>query len=204
MGVMYIFSIHFKQHRERRGGKKCKSKYFTSPAFPDKSSCLFVQVALWRVMSLKCQSSVWACIRYKAQFSTHKKTGSQPQCYTERNKIWSLHFPSPWRHCALIICQSDRCFSNDGVSCVLNFYQSPSVRDCGMLCAIWWNPPRTQSQCWEAFLQGRLTTEEDVVRVVCYGDGRDCMWGAIRPYRLTAQDLEFCNAVNCFIWKPCI
>lgn len=122
-------------------------------------------------MSSKCQLSVWACMALDIKYSSAHKNSSQAQSCTERNKIWSLHFPFPWRHCALIICQSDRCFSNDGVSCVLNFYQSPSVRCCGMLGAIWWNPPRTQSLCWEAILQGSLTTEEDVVGVVCRSDG---------------------------------
>lgn len=67
-------------------------------------------------------------IRHKVQFATHKNS-SQSHCCTGRNKRWSSHFPFPRRPCALIICQSDRCFSNDGVSCVLNFYQSPAVRD---------------------------------------------------------------------------
>lgn len=123
-----------------RAQEKCKSKYFVSP--PDKSFCLFlsfVQVALSRVMPLKCQLSVWACIALDIKYSSpHTKTASQSLCYTERNKIWSLHFPFPWRPCALIICQSDRCFSNDGVSCVLNFYQSFTVRDCQTLYTIWW------------------------------------------------------------------
>lgn len=139
--------------------KKCKWKYFVTshptPSLSDKSLCLFlsfVQVALSRVMPLKCQLSVWACIALdKVQFTTHKNS-SQSHCYTERNKIWSLHFPFPWRPYALIICQSDRCFSNDGVSCVLNFYQSSTVRDCGTLYTIWWwKPPRTDSLCCEAF-----------------------------------------------------
>ena len=56
--------------------KKCKSKYFVSP--PDKSFCLFlsfVQVALSRVMPLKCQLSVWACIALDIKYSSpHTKT----------------------------------------------------------------------------------------------------------------------------------
>lgn len=81
------------------------------------------------------------CIRHKVQFITHKNS-SQPQCFTERNKIWSLHFLFPSWPCALIICQSDRCSSNDGVSCVLNFYQSSAVRD-GQTPA--WKPLQTDS-----------------------------------------------------------
>lgn len=56
--------------------RKCKSKYFVSP--PDKSFCLFlsfVQVALSRVMPLKCQLSVWACIALDRKYSSpHTKT----------------------------------------------------------------------------------------------------------------------------------
>lgn len=56
--------------------KKCKSKCFFSP--PDKSFCLFlsfVQVALSRVMPLKCQLSVWACIALDIKYSSpHTKT----------------------------------------------------------------------------------------------------------------------------------
>lgn len=121
--------------------KKSKSKCFVSPppspplinhsAF----SLSFVQVALSRIMPLKCQLSVWTCIALDIKYSSPH---TNSQCCTERNKIWSLHFPFPWRPSALIICQSDRCFSNDGVSCVLNFYQSPTVRDCGTLYTIWW------------------------------------------------------------------
>lgn len=56
--------------------KKWKSKCFFSP--PDKSFCLFlsfVQVALSRVMPLKCQLSVWACIALDIKYSSpHTKT----------------------------------------------------------------------------------------------------------------------------------
>lgn len=114
-------------------------------------------------------------IRHKVQFTTHKNS-SQSQCCTERNKIWSSHFPFPWRPCALIICQSDRCFSNDGVSCVLNFYQSPTVRDCQTLYTIWWwKPPRTESLCCEApFFLSFFTAGKANNR------GRGCQGGLLR------------------------
>lgn len=144
---------------------------FRQPPSPDKSSCLFlsfVQVALSRVMLLKCQLSVWTCIALDIKYSSPH---TNSQCYTERNKIWSLHFPFPWRPCALIICQSDRCFSNDGVSCVLNFYQSPTVSDCGTLYTIWWQkPPWTESLCLQAFCREVLTAEKDVAGVVHWGE----------------------------------
>lgn len=106
------------------------------------------------------------CIRHKVQFTTHKNS-SQRRCNTEGNKIWSPHFLFSWRPRALIICQSDRCFSNDGVSCVLNFYRSCTVRDCQTLYTIWWwKPPRTDSLRREAFCREVSTPEEEVVRVV--------------------------------------
>lgn len=62
----------------RTARKKRKSKYFSSPPRSDKSFCLFlsfVQVALSRVMPLKCQLSVWACIALDIKYSSpHTKT----------------------------------------------------------------------------------------------------------------------------------
>lgn len=123
-------------------------------------------------------------IRHKVQFTTHKNS-SQSQCCTERNKIWSSHFPFPWRPCALIICQSDRCFSNDGVSCVLNFYQSPTVRDCQTLYTIWWwKPPRTESLCCKAlFFFLFYCREGEQQRKRLSGWSAE---GIATPYRVTA------------------
>lgn len=139
------------------------------------------------------------CIRHKVQFTTHKNS-SQRRCNTDRNKIWGPHFLFPWRPCALIICQSDRCFSNDGVSCVLNFYQSCTVRDCQTLYTIWWwKPPRTDSLRLRGFLQGSLNTR-----------GRGCQGGLLGwSHRLTEQrqapSLDLANGSTCCTaWKSTV
>lgn len=139
-------------------------------------------------MPLKCQLSVWACIALDMKYSsTHTETAVGLRCYTERNKIWSLHFPFPWRPCALIICQSDRCFSNDGVSCVLNFHQSPTVRDCGTLCTIWcWNPPWTQSLVCEAPCR-QVSQRRGERRGGGRGVGGGCQGGLLRWWSLCAH-----------------
>lgn len=66
----------FQTAQKKKEKEKCKSKCFFSP--PDKSFCLFlsfVQVALSRVMPLKCQLSVWACIALDIKYSSpHTKT----------------------------------------------------------------------------------------------------------------------------------
>lgn len=191
-GVVYVFGIHFKQPKK----KKSKSKCFVSPPLPplinySAFSLSFVQVALSRVMPLKCQLSVWTCIALHIKYSSPH---TNSQCFTEGNKIWSLHFPIPRRPCALIICQSDRCFSNDGVSCVLNFYQSPTVRDCGTQYTIWWqNPPWTESLGWEAFCRKVSTAEEAFAGVVCRGEP-----GPSLPFR-PGPAWQICNSSKVWI-----
>lgn len=141
-GAANVGEIHFKRPR-KDWEKKCKSKCFFSP--PDKSFCLFlsfVQVALSRVMPLKCQLSAWARIALDIKYSSpHTKTAVSCGVIQKEIKYGARTSFSPSRPCALIICQSDRCFSNDGVSCELNFYQSSTVRDCQTLHAIWWWKP---------------------------------------------------------------
>lgn len=72
-----------------------------SPAPADKSLCLFlsfVQVALSRVMPLKCQLSAWARIALDIKYSSpHTNTAVSCGVIRKRNKIWSPHFPSPPR-----------------------------------------------------------------------------------------------------------
>lgn len=96
--------------------KKCKSKCFVCP--PDKSFCLFisfVQVALSRVMPLKCQLSERACIALDIKYSspTHKKQQSVAALYGKKSNVELGTSLFPGGPCALIIRQSDRCFSND-------------------------------------------------------------------------------------------
>lgn len=154
----------------------------------------FIQVGSWRVMSLKCQLSVKAlhCTACKTHISSEKNS-SQSQRRTERNKIWSPLVPFPCRHRALIICQSDRCFSNDGVSCGLNFYRSLGVRDCGMLLAIWRNPPRTESQSREAFLRGRRCCQGGLLqwRQHFPAEEQACTW-----LRLSGERVQPSKTVN--------
>lgn len=76
-------------------GGGSKSQCFFSPLINHPAfSFSFVQVALWRVMPLKCQLSVWTCVALDMKRSAHKNSS---QSYTEGNKIWSLHFLSPRR-----------------------------------------------------------------------------------------------------------
>lgn len=69
--------------------EKCKSKYFVSLRL-DKSLCFFlsfVQVALSRVMPLKCQLSVWACFALDIKYSSpHTKQQSVVALYRKEIK----------------------------------------------------------------------------------------------------------------------
>lgn len=141
---------------------------------PDKSFCLFlsfVQVALSRVMPLKCQLSVWACIALDIKYSSaHTKTAVSRSAIQKEIKYGACTslFPGGTMH-LLFVRVTDVFQMMVSHVCWTSTKALPR-ETAGMLYAIWWKPPRTQSLRWEAFLPGSLTTEREVVRVVGWGD----------------------------------
>lgn len=67
-------------------------------------------------MPLKCQLSVCACMALRMKYSSAHRNSSRPPCGAGKGKYGGCTSAPPRRPPALIICQTDRCFSNDVVS----------------------------------------------------------------------------------------